>query len=84
MGRAIEDVTVTSYIQKSLNFLQARFEHSSMEEIIKSFFKFLWRSHCQTVATFLSDERVHILKLVQPAVYFYTKLLDVCGSNDTK
>ena len=48
---------------QSLDFLQARFVHSSMEGNIKSYI--LWRLHCLILINFWYDERGHISKLVQ-------------------
>ena len=45
----------------SLDFLQAWFVHSSMEENIKSYI--LWRLHCLILINFWYDERGHISKL---------------------
>ena len=47
----------------SLDFLQARFVHSQMEENIKSYI--LRRLHCLIPINFCYDQRGHISKLVQ-------------------
>ena len=48
---------------QSLDFLQARFVHSSMEENITSYI--IWRLHCLILINFWYDERGHISKLVK-------------------
>ena len=73
------EITCLQNEPQSLDFLQALFVHSLMEENIKSYN--LWRLHCLILTNFWYDERRHILKLVQ---LLLSTFLDVCGNYDTK
>ena len=61
---------------QSLDFLQACFVYSSMEENIKSYI--LWRLHCLILINFWYDEKGNISKLDQLLLHnswFYVEIM---------
>ena len=64
---------------QSLDFLQARFVHSSMKENIKSYI--LWRVHCLILVNFLYDERgtsQNLSNFYFHNSWFYVEIMTLC------